>query len=158
YFNTANVGISIDRHVYEAELGSRNRILHFLNHSLPVISTNFCELVAELITKGYVFEFKAGDPQSLANIILSMAEKSRHELKHIGELGKNYIRQKYSFYLTMREFLGWVTGKPVNAPDNKLRSTGKQNLNEIERIFMQSADMKTGVGLKELIRRVVKFK
>lgn len=158
YFKAANIGISIDRRVYEAELGSRNRILHFLNNSLPVISTSFCELAGELTTQGFVFEFKAGEPESLANVVLSLAEKNNLELRQIGEMGRNYVRKKYSFYITMQEFLGWVTSKPAYAPDNKLRISGKQILNEIERIYAQSEDVKSLVVLKRLIRRVLQFK
>ena len=138
-FKEADIGINIDRPIYESELGSRNRVLHFLAHSLPVVSTGKCEFVRELIGKGFVREFQPAEPDSLAKALLEMAEMDRARRRQIGASAREYVLDAYSFTATMRPFLEWLDSRPLPAPDNKLRSSARPFLNEIERTINEPA-------------------
>lgn len=155
-FKEADVGINIDRSVYEAELGSRNRVLHFLARGLPVVSTGKCEFVRELIQKGFVREFQVGDPHSLAEALLEMAEMDRDTRRQISSSARKYVLNAYSFATTMRPFLEWLDSRPKPAPDNIKRSSTNPFLNEIERILNEPAHPTTSSLFKHLYRKFLR--
>ncbi len=141
YFNDVDVGISIDRRVYESEFGSRNRVLHFLAHGVPVTSTGMCEFVRDMIARDFVTEFQPGDPESLANALVSIAGQEPRARKEHAREGQKAVLEEYSFTRTIRPFLAWLESRPEHAPDAlHRRSSATPYLNEIERSIAESGD------------------
>ncbi len=156
FFAAADVGINVDRRIYEAEIGSRNRVLHFLAHRLPVVSTGLCEFVKDLIEKGHVCEFEQGKPASLTKVLLAIASLDRDSLKQRGESAREYVLEHYSFERTMQPFIQWLVAPPRYAPDNRARAEGEQVLNEIERFFLHPAQPTSSSFFKRLFGRITK--
>ena len=156
YFAEADCGISIDRPVYEAETGSRNRILHFLAHGLRVASTGVCEFVRDLIGRGFVEEFTVGDPESLADSLVRLASEDRGRGKRIVDEARSYIFETYSFKVTMSGFLEWLDSGASRAPDNRIREAGVGALNEIERVLHPQKIQPQPHSIKTILKHLIR--
>ncbi len=103
-----DLGISIDRYTYEAELGSRTRLVNFLAAGVPVASTVVTELSQQLKDAGHLQPFELGNAESLTEALIRASadrgdrlEKAKASIKHIytayngneqGKPLKNWLR------------------------------------------------------------------
>jgi len=144
YYSEADVGINIDRFSYEGVLWSRNRIVQFLAHGLPVATTPLSEISRRLEAKGHVYCFRMrGHPgsspslESLPDLLCRIAS-DLDALKERGEKGREYVLGEFNFARTAHPLLEWLEN-PSRAPDNTARWTEKRGepvyLNEIERFM-----------------------
>jgi len=115
YYSEADVGINIDRSCYEAQMGSRNRILSGLSSGLPFLSTNICELTNELEKENILFTFKEGDSKGLSNLLLKLS-KEPGVIKRTRRNAQKIINEKYSFRQTTDQMRRWIE-HPYFAPD-----------------------------------------
>jgi hypothetical protein len=115
YYGTAGVGINIDAVHYEVTFGSRNRILEWALAGLPAISSDLCELTADLSGEGLLFAVPVGDPEALAGKILEL-ERERGMLRETGGRLRDYVLGTYSFGETTGPLREWVAD-PAHAPD-----------------------------------------
>lgn len=113
----ADVGLSIDRLTYEAMLGSRTRLIHFLLAGKPVISTTPTELAEDLEREGLLFPFRMGDPDHLAEVLLYAGER-RAELSELGRRGREYVLTRYHGRVLGASLIEWL-GNPSFAPDKR---------------------------------------
>lgn len=121
-----DLGLSIDRFTYEAELGSRTRLINFLAAGLPVASTLVTELSEELARDGVLFPFELGNAESLTQTILQAATEPRaRELR--GQKCHDYILEKYNAEQWGAELRAWVA-KPTQTPDKRAAAEESTNL------------------------------
>lgn len=113
----ADVGLSIDRACYEATLGSRTRLIHFLLAGRPVISTTPTELAEDLEREGVLFGFRMGDPDHLAEVLLMAADR-KAELQAIGQQGRDYVLSRYNARVLGSPLMEWLEN-PQFAPDKR---------------------------------------
>jgi len=107
YYFEADVGINIDKDIYEVRLGSKNRILDWFRAGLGVLSSNVCELT-EIIEKEKIgYTFKAGDADDLAQKILYLAE-NKSELKQTAVKGQKYAYDNFNFKKTTADLQRWI--------------------------------------------------
>ena len=116
-YSEADVGLSIDRPTYEAVLGSRTRLIHFLLAGKPVISTTPTELARDLADQGFVLPFAMGDADHLAETILQAAERAQ-ELPELGERAREYVLSRYDGRILGAPFAEWLAN-PEFAPDKR---------------------------------------
>lgn len=113
-----DLGLSIDRFTYEAELGSRTRLINFLAAGLPVASTLVTELSEELARDGVLFPFELGNAESLTQTILQ-AVTEPHARALRGQKCHEYVMEKFNADFWGAELRAWVA-KPSFAADKRV--------------------------------------
>lgn len=115
YFE-ADIGINIDRYMYEGLLGSKNRILDWMRAGLPALAAEHAELTTLLGKEGIGFTFDLGEPESLAAELLELAANPRR-VNAAGRRAKEYGEQNLTFEATTQPLLEWARS-PRRAPDH----------------------------------------
>jgi len=115
YFFEADIGINIDKNIYEVRLGSKSRILDWMRAGLTVISSNVCELTEIMEREKIGYTFKPGDIKDLSEKIIYLANH-RDEVKRTGIKGKDFGQKQFSFDNTTKALQKWVWD-PYFAPD-----------------------------------------
>lgn len=115
YYFEADVGINIDKDIYEVRLGSKNRILDWMRAGLCVLSSNVCELTEIIERERIGYTFKAGDPDDLAKKLIYLASHL-DEVKETGLAGKKLGFRQFNFDKTTEVLQEWVSS-PAFAPD-----------------------------------------
>ncbi len=127
YYAESNLGINCDRFTYEGVLGSRNRIVQFLAHGLPVATTALSEISLRLARENLVFPFAmkgaslgAENAEPLPNLLERLASETE-TLRQAGEAGRRYVLKQFNYERTVKPLLDWLA-KPERAPDIKERA------------------------------------
>lgn len=120
YYFESDIGINIDKDIYEVRLGSKNRILDWFRAGLCVLSSNVCELTEIIERENIGYTFKAGDPDDLANKIIFLAG-NKDLLKQTALRGQKFAYDNFNFKKTTEALQNW-TSNPLPAPDS-----GKEN-------------------------------
>jgi len=115
----AQLAINIDRPSWEAELGSRNRIVDWLANGLPFLTTPLCELAAETVRRGFAFAFPPGDPEALAGCLrAAIAQPLRLDQM---SAAASAAADDWGFIRTTAPLLEWCAA-PARAPDGANRA------------------------------------
>jgi glycosyltransferase involved in cell wall biosynthesis len=115
YYLEADVGINIDKDIYEVRLGSKNRILDWLRAGLCVLSSNVCELT-DLIEKEKIgYTFRPYGHKELGSKINYLAGHP-DEVKKTADAGRKYGLDNFNFDLTTRKLQKWAAS-PSYSPD-----------------------------------------
>jgi glycosyltransferase involved in cell wall biosynthesis len=112
----ANVGVVVERDIYERRLGSENRVVQWMARGLPCITTARSELGKCLSARGLALECKAGDAQSLAARLLEAA-RDRARLASMGEACRAYCQEHFTFERTAAPLSEWCSA-PMHAADH----------------------------------------
>lgn len=115
YYLACDVGVNIDAETYEVMFGSRTRILDWGAAGLPAVSTDLCELTAELSARRLLFAFPPGDPEALGRRLLELSAR-RQELNDAGGRLREHVLDHYSPEATTRPLREWVSD-PCHSPD-----------------------------------------
>ena len=115
YYFEADIGINIDKNIYEVMLGSKMRILDWLRAGLPVLTTKVCELSKMIDRENIGFTFSPKDVEGLKQKILWMAF-NKDEIHKIGIKGKEYAFKNLNYNITIKLLREWVKN-PKFAPD-----------------------------------------
>jgi len=107
FYRACDVGINVDRFCYEGFLGSRNRILDWMNAGLTVVTTASCELSQILADQGLGVVVPTGKPEALAKALVSLAD-DREALKRFAERAQRYARERFGFETTARPLVRWA--------------------------------------------------
>jgi glycosyltransferase involved in cell wall biosynthesis len=110
-----DVGLNIDRWCYEGVLGSRNRIINFLDIGVPVVTTILSELSRDLEAAGGVIGIPLGNPARFAETFAALSE-SPEKLRESASKGWAFVRENYSIEKTTLPLLEWAAS-PVRATD-----------------------------------------
>ena len=119
YYFEANVGINIDKYMYEGLLGSKNRVLDWMRAGLPALVGELPELAAELVRHEIGFTYPIGDAGALRDAILRLAADPER-VRRTGERAKTYGEQHLTFDETAAPLLDWAAD-PTPAPDRGRR-------------------------------------
>ncbi len=123
-----DLGISIDRYTYEAELGSRTRLINFLAAGIPVASTVVTELSVDLAQAEMLAPFEMGSAESLTRTLIDASEGSQ-VAKNRGTRCRDYILENYNGAKWGSELRNWIA-KPVKAADSN-RHPDSENTNAL---------------------------
>lgn len=115
YYGAASVGVNIDAVHYEVTFGSRNRILEWALAGVPSVSTDLCELTAEMSAAGLLFDIPVADPGALSRRLLDL-ERDPATLEAVAAKLKGHVLSNYSFEKTTGPLRQWVAD-PTHAPD-----------------------------------------
>ena len=112
----ADVGLNIELPLYERRFGAENRVIEWMAHGLPCITTACSEPGADLVERGLSIRSDPGDARELAAILLSHVA-ARWQLGEMGERGRVYAREHLDFQTTAAPLLQWA-GAPCFASDH----------------------------------------
>jgi len=136
YYFEANLGINVDKKIYEVFFGSKNRILEWMRAGLLVLSSKVCELSHLLEEEGLGFTYSAEDANSLKNKIIEIISNP-NLAKKVAEKAKKYVIENLTYYKTTEPLRKWVRN-PKISPDrdkesvlDKSREEAFQNLEGI---------------------------
>lgn len=116
-----DLGISIDRFTYEAELGSRTRLVNFLAAGIPVASTVVTELSEELARDGMLMPIELGNAQSFTQLLHEAAAGSSVTQKR-GPNCRTYILEHFNGQEWGTELREWLKN-PGKAPDHPVNNS-----------------------------------
>ncbi len=143
YYFEANLGINVDKKIYEVFLGSKNRILEWMRAGLLVLSSKVCELSYLLEEEGLGFTYKAEDAKSLKDKIVEIISNP-NLAKKVTEKAKKYVIENLTYYKTTEPLREWARN-PKTSPDrgmervlDRSREEAFQNL---ERIVKSQQEM-----------------
>ncbi|MDZ7836823.1 MAG: glycosyltransferase [Actinomycetota bacterium] len=143
YYLEADVGINIDKDIYEVRLGSKNRILDWMRAGLCVVSSDVCELTHIIEKEGIGYTFTPGSSQQLAKLLLYLADH-RQQVKERGQEGRQYGLKHFNYAYTTRDLRQWAK-KPYTAPDRsqdkKIMFQKEEALNNMEGIAARQKEM-----------------
>jgi len=131
YYFEADIGISIDRYMYEGLLGSKNRILDWFRAGLPTLAGELSEITTVLREKGIGFTYPLGDPEALGRSLVELAS-DRDRVQEVGRRAREYAKECLTFHATVRPLVHWASA-PRHAPDF-----------ETQRIFSGCSDLDSG--------------
>jgi len=115
-YAASQLGINMDLQCYEAELGSRNRLLDWLRHGLPCLTTAGSELARQLCDAGAGWATPPGDPEQLTGRVLELAAEPE-QLASAGATGRALVSDRFSPEETTRPLLRWAAA-PRRAGDH----------------------------------------
>lgn len=119
YYRDADMGVSLDASCYEAELGTRTRLVEMMQHGLPIVTSRACELSYQIEECGLGRTFSIGDWQSLGRHLHELSER-KNECQAVAERSRRYVRAQFSIGATTEPLRRWAA-RPMRAPD---RQTG----------------------------------
>ncbi len=147
-----DMGINIDLPINESLLGSRNRMLFWLQCGLSIVTTVTTEISQILTGNGLAFGVPPGDAPLAALKILE-AVQNPHDRKTQAIRGKRFAYQYLSYEETARPLVHWAEN-PVKASDNRERDRfGGQPFNRVDAMWHSWAFPETdGIGDPSLPR------
>lgn len=114
-YSEADVGVHVERDLYERELGGENRVVEWLAHGVPCVTTARSELGRSLVRRGLALHATPGDPDALAATLLrALAE--RPALTTTATAGRAFARAHLGFDATAAPLVAWC-GQPHRAAD-----------------------------------------
>lgn len=121
YYGQADAAINVDLPCYEAEIGTRTRLVDWVLYDVPIVTTACCEPARILEEHGLIESFQPGCPSGLAAAIL------RIKADHLG--AKERARRAHKLFdelyreeETFAPLLQWVED-PCFALDRQRRVT-----------------------------------
>ena len=115
YYRMSDVGISLDMTCYEAELGTRTRLVEMISYGLPVITSLGCELSAIIGEQRLGMTFPIGDAGAFQDRLAAMAQ-SGDLRRELAERAGRYTREHLTFGVTTAPLRRWARS-PWRAPD-----------------------------------------
>jgi glycosyltransferase involved in cell wall biosynthesis len=124
YYRQADIAINVDLDCYEAEIGTRTRIIDWVEFSVPVVTTALCEPARIFEREGLVYTFHPGDPHSLAGALLD-ARKDPAKARQRAQDAKAFLDREFAEDIHFSPLLNWVRN-PVFAPDRRAPNPAAQ--------------------------------
>jgi len=143
YYLEADVGINIDKDIYEVRLGSKNRILDWFRAGLCVLSSNVCELTDIIEKEKIGYTFKPYDSNDLSAKLIYLANHP-DEVKKTAIAGKKYGLLNFNFNKTTEKLQKWVespTFSPDRGKERKFFFSREEALENLEQITLRQKKM-----------------
>lgn len=121
-YEQCDLGLSIDRFTYEAELGSRTRLVNFLAAGVPVASTVVTELSSTLEDAGHLIPFELGDHEGLTEAILTAADTPPDQWNERHSRARAFVFSEFSAERLGGKLSDWVRN-PIRTRDFGLQET-----------------------------------
>ena len=125
-----DLGINADLPIYESYLGSRNRMLYWMQFGLPIVTTLNTEISNVLVGNDLAYGVSPCKPKKLAEKIL---EAARHpeKLKRKALQARDFVFEYFTFEETCTSLVRWADN-PQQASDNIERYTNGQPLSRVD--------------------------
>ncbi|MBD3265659.1 glycosyltransferase [bacterium] len=149
-----DLGINIDLPIYESYLGSRNRILYWMQFGLPVLTTLNTEISNILFDNGIVLGVPSGKPKLIAKKLLE-ASMQPAKMKSMAVRAREFAYNYFTFEETALPLIKWAED-PVHAADNTERNLKGQTLTRVDTLWHSWAFPQKGSQIDPSIPRPLK--
>jgi len=119
YTLSSDIGINVEKNIYEVVLGSKARVTAWISIGIPVLTTLICELATDLERNDAVLTFEPGNAEDFASKLV-WASRNRDELVQMAERGKKFADVHLSKERIYSPLVNWVKC-PGFAPDRDKR-------------------------------------
>jgi hypothetical protein len=92
---------------YEAELGSRTRVLDWLRAGLPAVVNPLAEICQHIVEQGAGFAYPTGDSAALSQRLLELSNQPEY-IAAARIHARRIIENEYAAQHTVRPFLEWL--------------------------------------------------
>ncbi len=156
-----DLGLNVDLPVYESFLGSRNRILFWMQCALPTLTTVSTELSQIIHQHELGYCVPVGDCKAVSKAILDAA-RYPVKLKKLGGKARRFVYNYFTFEESVTPLLSWVKD-PAKSGDNAERlHQNHQALSHIDQILndwaFQNGSMQKHVQLPRPMKPVAKIR
>ncbi|MBN1880190.1 glycosyltransferase [bacterium] len=150
----SDIGINIDLFSYEGILGSRNRLMDWMQMRLPIVTSELCELSRVIRQEALGSTFQPEDTEGLVSVITEAIHNPEF-IKSNAERAFVYCDSHFSVSATTKPLIEWVRN-PLRAPDHSdslVNENSFQKLKAVSRHYHASImnNIRTG-GLLHTIR------
>lgn len=111
----ANLAVNIDQFSYEGLLGTRTRLLDWMQAKLAIATTPLSELNEMLVSRSLAWGFAIGDANALTSVILH-AQHHPEERREMAERAYAFLRDEWRNEHLLKPLLEWI-GSARRAPD-----------------------------------------
>ena len=111
----ADLGIIVERDLYERRFGSENRVVHWMAQGLPCVTTALSELGRALRARDLAFAVPTRDPEALAGALVDAASDPER-LRAMGEACAAWCDEHFAYDLTAQTLVEWCRA-PIRAAD-----------------------------------------
>lgn len=126
-----DMGVNVDLPIYESTLGSRNRFLYWMQHGLPILTTETTEISLFLSQNDLAIGVPTGSSKLIARRILEAAANPA-ALRKRATRAKRLAFERLTFAETVQPLLEWAKD-PERASDNIERELLKgRSFNQID--------------------------
>ena len=112
----ADVGIVLDRFLYEGLLGCKNRVLEWMRYGLPAICSDLGEAAAMVREAESGWVVPLADPNAIADLLVTLAG-DRAQVRQRGAAARAYGSQRCDYRSTTAALQRWAAA-PHFAPDH----------------------------------------
>ena len=115
YYVDADIGLTLDTACYEAELGTRTRLVEMMQYGVPIVTTKACDLSRTIASEGLGLTFPIGDSTKMAReiLLLSLNDEPRQSAS---ARAREYAATTLSLGSSTTQLRDWVR-QPQHAPD-----------------------------------------
>lgn len=106
----ADIGLNVERASYERALGAENRIVEWLWHGIPAVTTALSEPGRELVERGLAFAVRQGDSEGLGRLLVELS-RDRERVEQVGARCANHAERTCSYAVTAAPLIEWC-GSP----------------------------------------------
>lgn len=117
-YRESDVGLNIERTIYERRLGAENRVTEWMAYGVPAITTGQSELGRSLVDRGLAFGVRPGDVEDLGRTLVYLA-RDRERLRATALACKEDAARRATFAVTARPLLEWCKAPVSRPPDRR---------------------------------------
>jgi len=107
YYEQADLAVFTDRYSVEGELGTRTRLVDWLQFNVPVACTNLCEMTQELEARKLIYSFRLGDAVEFSNVLLRAAADPQ-SLRDMAIRARQWLDSELNEAVALRPLLNWA--------------------------------------------------
>ena len=102
----SDIGLNIERVLYERRLGGENRVAEWMAYGVPAVTTGVSEMGRALVERGLAFGVRPGDAEDLCRTLTYLA-RDRTRVCATGEACREYADRRLGFTATAAPLLEW---------------------------------------------------
>jgi hypothetical protein len=108
----SDVGLNVEKSLYERRLGAENRVTEWLAYGLPAITSAQSELGRTLAERDLAFAIKPGDADDLCRTLIYLA-LDRSRVEATGKACLEYAARRTGYATTAGPLISWCA-RPVS--------------------------------------------
>jgi len=117
-YRESDVGLNIERTIYERRFGAENRVAEWMAYGIPAITTAQSEVGRSLVDRGLAFGVRPGDAEDLGRTLVYLA-RDRERLRATGLACREDAARRATFAVTARPLLEWCEAPFSRPPDRR---------------------------------------
>jgi len=155
-YAACDLALHIERPMYERTLGAENRVVEWLAHGLPLVTTALSETTADLARRGIAFSCKPGDASDLATEIVRLAHEPEL-LQQAARRGRDWVETERGYSRTARPLIEWCAAPHAARDRDGARLIRLGLLSHPETSVDLLEAYVAGLPVRELARRGVRW-